>query len=200
MRPRSAATRGRRRLRPRASSSRMRLRWGACLGSAEHLATTWDRMLHPVSDKKLPVQLDRARRQGGQGEPGGGAPRVRGADRRWRTPARTAVGTCRRGRARTSATLQACGSFMEESGLKAWEVVRRWAHRVRGQLDAGLPNLPALRPPAAGQGPVAPDRQHPAALAMAPAPPTARRAGPGGVAAPALGALRAAGGTFRGRH
>jgi len=60
--------------------------------------------------------------------------------------------------------------------------------RVWKRLDAGLPHLPALLSRAARQGEVALDRQHPAALAMAPAA-DCKASRASGTAAPAYGEL-----------
>ncbi len=100
---------------------------GACLGSAEHLAATWDRMLQPFSHSDLPIArwIERGCKEGRAGRPTefhvcaapiGGGERLRAL--LWDRAGAALL---------TSATLQACGSFnlfMEEAGLKAWDGVR----------------------------------------------------------------------------
>lgn len=100
---------------------------GACLGSAEHLAATWERMLQPLSDTDPPVArwIERGGKEGRAGRATefhvcaatiGGGERLRAL--LWDRAGAVVL---------TSATLQACGSFdlfMEEAGLKAWEGLR----------------------------------------------------------------------------
>lgn len=97
---------------------------GACLGCAEHLVGTWDRMLHSVADGELPVArwIERGGKEGRAAEYHVCAAPIGGGERLctllWERVGAAVL---------TSATLQACGSFdlfMEESGLKSFEGVR----------------------------------------------------------------------------
>src|SRR3990167_4355515 len=97
---------------------------GACLGSAEHLAATWDGMLCPVPDGGKPMArwVERGGRTGGTTEYHVCAAPISGGERLrallWERAGAAVL---------TSATLQACGSFdlfLEESGLDVYGSVR----------------------------------------------------------------------------
>ncbi|MCU7369983.1 ATP-dependent DNA helicase DinG [Paucibacter sp. O1-1] len=97
---------------------------GACLGSAEHLMATWDRMLQLTADGDPPVArwIECGGKEGRVAEYHVCVAPIGGGDR-----LRTLLWDRAGAAVLTSATMQACGSFdlfMEESGLKAWQGVR----------------------------------------------------------------------------
>ena len=119
---------------------------GACLGSAEHLAATWDGMLCPVPDGGKPMArwVERGGRTGGTTEYHVCAAPISGGERLrallWERAGAAVL---------TSATLQACGSFdlfLEESGLDVYGSVRAlnlpspFDHQAQAEL-----HLPRMR-------------------------------------------------------